>query len=612
MTSDPHPFGATWYAATMVEAPERPPLAHDLDVDVCVVGAGLAGLTVAREVARRGWKVAVLESRRIAWNASGRNAGVVSPGFAERIDTIIDRVGLPRAKELWALSQQGVEYVRAATEGMAGLEPQSGKLSVRRIDDEDEIIRLVAMLHVDFGEHAEVWPTEQVREVLRTPRYYQAVQYPSAFSIHPLNYALGLAAQAEAAGARIFEATPALQLDPEGVRKRIDTVHGRVRAAHVVLAGNVHLGALAPWVAETVQPMTSFMGVTQPLGDTLSEAVRYQGAVSDTRRTGNYYRVLPDGRLLWGMGLSASGGAMRRLKQMLRRDILRVYPQLSGVEIEHAWAGTLGYAVHRMPQVGELSPGYWLASAFGGHGLNTAAMAGQLIAGAILDGDDRWRLFAPYELVWAGGRAGRVVAQAVTWGARAREAVQERLSHRREAARQRSDEQAAARAAAEAARQAAEEQAQRDAEETMRHAEEAAARWAAQAEERKVVVERAAEVAGFAPVHVADAVAPVSGSAPMPVAPVEPETKGLEAVAEALEPEVAAAEAAPPAPEVVETSRPETAPVDMVESAAAEAVEPAPAEDVQHPAVDVAESAPADEPAKPKRRGGRRKKSPEV
>jgi glycine/D-amino acid oxidase-like deaminating enzyme len=94
------PSSQTWYTATMVAPPERPALTHDLDVDVCVVGAGLAGLTVAREVARRGWSVAVLEADKVAGGASGRNGGFVSPGFAERIDAIVERVGLPRAREL--------------------------------------------------------------------------------------------------------------------------------------------------------------------------------------------------------------------------------------------------------------------------------------------------------------------------------------------------------------------------------------------------------------------------------------------------------------------------------------------------------------------------------
>src|SRR5438552_11579488 len=112
MTAPESIYGSSWYAATMVAAPERVPLVYDLDVDVCVIGGGLAGLTTAREVARRGWSVAVLEANRVASAASGRNCGFVLPGFAERIDRIVERVGLDRAKALWALSEAGAEYVR--------------------------------------------------------------------------------------------------------------------------------------------------------------------------------------------------------------------------------------------------------------------------------------------------------------------------------------------------------------------------------------------------------------------------------------------------------------------------------------------------------------------
>ena len=101
---------AGWYEATRVSAPQRPRLNLDLDVDVCVIGAGLAGLTVAREVAQRGWSVAVLEAGHVAWAASGRNIGFVLPGFSEDIDDIVERIGLDHAKQLWALSETLVPH----------------------------------------------------------------------------------------------------------------------------------------------------------------------------------------------------------------------------------------------------------------------------------------------------------------------------------------------------------------------------------------------------------------------------------------------------------------------------------------------------------------------
>src|SRR5215212_7196341 len=259
----------TWYTATSAAPPERPALTLDLDVDVCVVGAGLAGLTVAREVARRGWSVTVLEAGTVAGGASGRNAGFVSPGFAERIDAIVARVGLPRAKELWALSEAGVEYIRRTISetAMAGVEPRDGRLSVRRTDDEAGLIEHVAMLRVDFGADVEAWPTDQVREVLRSGHYFQAMHYPKAFHMHPLNYALGLAADAEKHGARIFEGTQAIGIDPAGVRKRVQTSQGLVRSRHVVLAGSTGIGTIDVELAKTVLPVSTYVAVTAPLGE---------------------------------------------------------------------------------------------------------------------------------------------------------------------------------------------------------------------------------------------------------------------------------------------------------------------------------------------------------
>src|SRR6266550_7001202 len=127
-------YTPTWYTATMVPASARGPLTFDLDVDVCVVGAGLAGLTAAREIARRGWSVVVVEGRRIAWSASGRNDGFVLPGFAAPMDSVVSRVGLEHAKALWALSEMGLKYVRTtiAEARLPGVAPIAGWLKASK------------------------------------------------------------------------------------------------------------------------------------------------------------------------------------------------------------------------------------------------------------------------------------------------------------------------------------------------------------------------------------------------------------------------------------------------------------------------------------------------
>jgi glycine/D-amino acid oxidase-like deaminating enzyme len=382
-----------------------------------VVGAGLAGLTTAREIARSGWSVAVLEAGRIAWNASGQNCGFVLPGFGASIDGIVNRVGLHRAKDLWALSQAGLEYVRATIEetGMPGVDPIDGWLNVSKLDDPERTFATLQLIGNDLGIEVEGWASERVRDVLKTRRYFNAIYFPRAFHLHPLNYALGLAAAAEAAGAHIFEQTPAVAMDPAGVRKRIDTPRGRLRATQVVLAGNVHIGELMPRVASTLLPIWTYRAATAPLGPLLADAITYYGAVSDGERADNHYRIVDGDRLMVSGRATMWQADPRQFAGQLAADLMKLYPQLGELAVDYCWSGVLGRTIHGMPQIGELSPGVWLASGFGGHGLNTTAMAGNLIARSIIEGDDRWRLFSPFELIWAGGLAGKVAAQVGYW-----------------------------------------------------------------------------------------------------------------------------------------------------------------------------------------------------
>ncbi len=423
-------YGGSWFAATMVDAAPRPPLAVDLDVDVCVIGGGLAGLTTAREIARRGWSVVLIEAGRIAANASGRNTGFVLPGFAASPDSIIARVGFERAGDLWALAQGGLDYVRNAIrdDAMPGIDVQDGWLYVSKTDNGDTFTRLAGLIG-EFGGEIEGWPTDQVRAVLRSQRYFHAIHYPRALNINPLNYALGLAAASERAGARIFENTPALSIDPAGVRKRVVTPSARLRANHVVLCGNVQIAGLMPQLAAALIPITTYVITTAPLGPGLAETIGFRGGVSDTDLADNHYRIVGGDRLMWSGRATAWARNPRRYVRALTTDIGKTYPQLGKVAVDHAWSGTLGNSIHRMPQLGELDPGVWLASGFGGHGLNTTAMAGNLVARAIVEGDHTWRLFTPFELVWAGGAVGRAVAQMYYWTRRWRDAAAERRSH---------------------------------------------------------------------------------------------------------------------------------------------------------------------------------------
>jgi len=411
----------------------RARLTFDLDADICVVGAGLAGLTVALEAARLGASVVVLEGRHVGWGASGGLLGTVMPGYGLALKDLIARIGLEDAKELWDLSKQGAEYVRAqATEQqMPGIAVSEGALQVSNIDVGDRLISELQMLGEDFGTEVEGWQVDQVRAQLKTDRYFHGIHFPKAFQVDGRKYLQGLAALAKRAGARIFEETPVVGIDASGIRKRIVTPSARLRASHIVLAGNVHLGAPSRRLSETLLPVWRYAGITEPLGDRLTDAIAFKGSVIDTDGV-DQFRIVDGDRLMWASPETTWDARPQRFASSIARRIRTIFPQLGRVQVTDVWGGAIGQTVHGMPQIGQLRRGLWVASGFGRQGLGTSAMAGQLIARSVLWGDERWRLFSPFELVWAGGATGRVAGQLIGMWERGSSAAAGALARYRE------------------------------------------------------------------------------------------------------------------------------------------------------------------------------------
>lgn len=431
------------------EAPQRRRLTFDLDVEVCVVGGGLAGLTVALEAARMGASVALLEARQIGWGASGHHLGTVMPGYDIAIDDLIARVGVEDAAQLWKLSQEGVDFIRAMAteEAMPGIALSEGALEVSNVDVGDRMIARLQMLSENFGAEVEGWQVERVRDVLKTRRYFHAMHYPKAFQIDGKVYLEGLATRARQAGVRIFEDTRVVSLDASGVRKRIVTPEAKMRAGQVVLAGNVHLGSALQRLSATLLPVWRYGAVTAPLGDRLGEAIGYAGSVMDSDGI-DHFRIVQGDRLMWSSPETTWEMRPKRFAGAIRRRIGTVFPALKHVAITETFGGAVGQTVHGMPQIGQLRRGLWIASGFGRQGLNTTAMAGQLISRGIIYGDDRWRLFDPFELIWAGGRTGRVAGHAIGKWMRGSSVAAGALARYREGARARSDQREARLAAA--------------------------------------------------------------------------------------------------------------------------------------------------------------------
>ena len=295
------------------------------------------------------------------------------------------------------------------------------KLSVSRTDQGAGFADRTRALAEKLGARFEPWETARGARRAGTPRYHQAIHDPMSFHIHPLNFALALAADIEGRGGAIHESNGAPPASRARAGWRVRTPGGEIAARHVVLAGNADLGRVQPRIARAVLPVATYVAVTGKIGPQLADAIRWSGAISDTRRAGDYYRVVDGDRLLWGGRITTDTREPPRLREMMRGDILSVYPQLGDIRIDYAWPGIMGYAPHKMPQVGEIEPGLWVCSAFGGHGVAQTAAGADAVAAGILGDDARWRLFRPFGTGWAGGPFGSAAAQVVYWNLQARD-----------------------------------------------------------------------------------------------------------------------------------------------------------------------------------------------
>lgn len=426
-------YADTYYARTLTEAVPRPSLSGVHEADVAVIGGGLAGLTAALELARAGRSVVVLEAERVGWGASGRNGGFVGPGYATSHAHITRMVGAEHARHLHRLSIEGAQIVEGniARLGMSDQNIVHGKLSVLRYHDPEGLARRRDMMEKEFAYSLEVMSTEEVRAVLRSSKYYQALHDPAAFHFHPLNYSRSLAKAAEAAGAVVYEGSKVIEASLDGAQKIIKTVGGEVRARDVILACGGYTDDLVPRLRRSILPIATYVLLTEPSPEKIAEAVRTPKAISDNRRAGDYYRLVDGGmRLLWGGRITTRISEPRRLAEIMRRTMVSTYPQLEGVQVETAWSGLMAYARHLMPLIGHMQPGIWYAYGFGGHGMNTTAIGGQVIAEAILGQTDRYKLFEPFGLAWNGGPFGTAAVQLTYWTYQAMDLARERRSAR--------------------------------------------------------------------------------------------------------------------------------------------------------------------------------------
>jgi gamma-glutamylputrescine oxidase len=388
---------ASYYAATANRDIAYPPLHGGVRADVCVIGGGYTGLSAALHLRERGYDVVLLEAERIGWGASGRNGGQVGTGQRRPQSELEQNLGTGHARLLWDLSLEAVKLVgdMISRHGIdCDLAP--GVLHLGwKARDEAAYHQEIEHLSRHYGyERMRFVPRDEARALCGSEVFKAGLLDEGSTHLHPLNYALGLAAAAEKAGVRMHEGARVLSYAGND-RVRVKTAQGEVDAAHVVLACNGYLGGLEPRVAGKIMPINNFIIATEPLDEATAASINPQNlGMQDSRFVINYWRLSRDRRLLFGGGENYSPRFPADIRSFVRRHMLEIYPQLANTRIDFGWGGALAITLKRMPAFGRLPHNVFYALGYSGHGISIATLAGKLLAEAVSGTAERFDVMA--------------------------------------------------------------------------------------------------------------------------------------------------------------------------------------------------------------------------
>ena len=387
---------ASYYQAAATPFSARPPLRGDVTADVCVIGAGYTGLSAALELAEAGYKVVVLEGERVGYGASGRNGGQICTGFSPGQARLETQLGKDDARKAFALAEDSKALLK-------------DRIARHKIDCDLTwgYLHVIAKAHLfdELKAAKEEWDRlgytatsllskADVEEKLGTRAYHGALREDGAGHFHPLNYCLGLARAAIAAGVTIHEDSRVIHVETGG-NPMARTAQGSVTAKFMVIAGNAYLGRTVPALYGRIMPVGSYIIATEPLGGNRARSLIRDGeAVANTNFIVDYFRLTGDTRLLFGGRASYSTLEPTNLGAYMRPRMTAVFPQLHDVKIEFAWGGFIAITSNRLPDCGRLSPTVYYAHGYSGQGVALSGIYGKLIAEAVRGQAERFDLLA--------------------------------------------------------------------------------------------------------------------------------------------------------------------------------------------------------------------------
>ncbi|HEX2578394.1 MAG TPA: FAD-binding oxidoreductase [Aquihabitans sp.] len=355
-------------------------------VHTVVVGGGYAGLAAARTIAGAGHEVVVLEKEAFGTGAHTRNGGMAIPELKAgpaTLERTHGELGLRMHREVNEAFDHLEDLI--ATEGIPCDYERSGQLYLAHTPRLVPHLRKLVVEHADrFGEPVRYVEREDLAAEIGSDAFHGGVVYDRTGGLHPAKLHAGLAALALRAGASVRDRCPAIGLEPWGTGHLVHTPAGVLRADHVIVATNAHADGLLPELARRVLPIGSFIVATEPLAPDLAASVSPKGRMFvDTKNLLFYWRLSPDGRLLFGGRRSLAQSTVAEAGAYLADSMRRTHPQLADVAVTHRWGGQVAITLDRLPHVGQLR-GAWYATGCNGSGVALNTWLGHRLAGTVL------------------------------------------------------------------------------------------------------------------------------------------------------------------------------------------------------------------------------------
>lgn len=371
-------------------------------VDVAVIGGGFTGLSAARTLAKRGVKVAVLEAETIGWGASSRNGGMTLTGLKLSMQAVIKKYGRDLARRLFHCSIESVDTVEQIVREEqieCGFARTGHLLTASKPKHYDDFKHEVDFMAREFNHAVRLVPQDQLRSEIGSTSYYGALVDEVSGGLNPAQFVAGLARAAEKAGATLHARARVNSLERRGMRLHIQTERGALTAQSVLVGTSGYTGGVTKNLQKRIIPIGSFIIATERLSDELAyELSPKNRMIFDSMHYLNYFRLW-DNRMIFG-GRAAffpeNKNTIARSAEILRSEMVEVYPQLQDVKVEYVWGGTLDFAFDMMTHVGE-TDGVYYSLGYAGHGVAMATYLGKTVADAMMNGNIKEHPFAQIE-----------------------------------------------------------------------------------------------------------------------------------------------------------------------------------------------------------------------